>query len=131
MQPLYSLSDHAIVALDGVVVNVRCGLHPWERFAARPNRLSVSVKLFAPLGTSRLADTPIIDYDPIRNHIRSLEQADHIDLLETIVDSVTGACFADPRVQACFVSIRKLDIFAETAGAGIDVFRTRAQWSGA
>jgi 7,8-dihydroneopterin aldolase/epimerase/oxygenase len=129
MDFLYSHTDHVAVALDDVVVNVRCGLHPWERFAQKPNRLAISVRLYAPLGGGRLSGAPIIDYDPVRDYIRSLEKADHIDLIETIVDGVTDVCFVDTRIEACLVRVRKLDIFPETAGAGLDVFRTRAQWS--
>lgn len=131
MEFLFSPADYVAVALDEVVVSVRCGLHPWERFAEKPNRLAVSVRLYAPLTRARLTGAPIIDYDPLRDYIRNLEKHDHIDLIETIVDGVTQACFADARVEACFVRIRKLDIFPETGGAGIDVFRTRAQWQGA
>jgi dihydroneopterin aldolase len=124
----FSSVDHVAVSLDDVVVDARVGLHPWERFAERPNRLSISVKLYVPLATRRLADAPIIDYDPVRAHIRGLATAEHVDLLETIVDRLTEVCFADARVAACEVRVRKLGIFPEAAGAGLDVFRTRAQW---
>ncbi len=129
MNELFSLKDYVAVVLDDVVVNVRCGMHPWERHPQHPNRLSISVKLFTHLHCALVAQMPIIDYDHVRDHIRSLEKSDHIDLLETIADSISRECFADQRVEACFVSIRKLDIFSETRGAGIDVFRTRAQWT--
>ncbi|HWG06495.1 MAG TPA: dihydroneopterin aldolase [Beijerinckiaceae bacterium] len=130
MKERFSLEDHLAVALDDVVVNVRCGLHPWERHPEYPNRLSISVKLYAHLHARHAADMPIIDYDRIRNHILRLEKADHIDLLETIVDGLCEECFVDPRVEACSVSVRKLDIFNETRSAGIDVFRTRERWFG-
>jgi dihydroneopterin aldolase len=128
MNGLFSLADHVAIALDDVIVNVRCGVHPWERHPERPNRLCISVRLFAHLQHARTAQMPIIDYDHIRDYIRSLEVSDHIDLLETIIDSITQRCFVDQRVEACFIAIRKLDIFNETRGAGIDAFRTRAQW---
>jgi dihydroneopterin aldolase len=120
-------TDHIIVALDCVVVDVKCGLHPWERHAERPNRLSISVKLYVPIGVGRLVDLgPIVDYDHIRDYIVSLEKAPHIDLLEEIADGIIDRCFADGRVSACWVSIRKPHIFAESGGAGIDVRRSRA-----
>lgn len=128
MKGLFASEDYVAVALDDVVVNVRCGMHPWERHPEHPNRLAVSVKLFAHLHCALIAQMPIIDYDHIRDHIRSLEKSDHVELLETIVDGISRECFVDPRVEACLVSIRKLDIFAETGGAGIDAFRTRAGW---
>ncbi|WP_298355144.1 dihydroneopterin aldolase [Rhodoblastus sp.] len=129
MSDLFSGEDHIVVALDDVCVNVNCGLHPWERHPERPTRLLISVRLYAPLATPRAADEPIIDYDVVRDRIRALENEGHIDLLETVADSIVESCFLDARVVACRLSIRKPDIYNETRGAGIDLFRTRKRWS--
>ncbi len=128
MNGLFSTTDHIVSALDDLFVDVRCGLHAWERHAERPTRLRFSVKLYARLDAARVAAEPILDYDRVRDHIRGFQALGHVELLETLVDDVTQVCFADPRVVACFVSVRKPDIFNEAAGAGIDVFRTRAGW---
>lgn len=128
MKGMFSSEDYVAIVLDDVIVNVRCGLHPWERHPEHPNRLSISVKLFTRVHCALIAQMQIIDYDHVRDHIRSLEKSDHIDLLETIIDSISRECFVDQRVEACFVSLRKLDIFSETRGAGIEAFRTRKQW---
>ena len=130
MKPLFSAEDHIVVALDEVCVNISCGLHPWERHPERPTRLIVSARLYAPLTAARAADQPIIDYDIVRQRILDLENEGHIDLLETIADRIVDSCFNDPRVAACALTIRKPDIYNESRGAGIDLFRTRAGWSG-
>lgn len=117
--------DHVCVSLDEAIVEVKCGLHPWERHPERPNRLKFSIQLYARLHGPRLEGSAFIDYDPIREAILALSARDHIDLLETIVDELVAVCFADPRVEACRVSVRKTNIFNEVAGAGIDVFRNR------
>jgi dihydroneopterin aldolase len=130
MKPFYPPEDHIVVALDEVCVNISCGLHPWERHPERPTRLMVSARLYAPLLTARAADAPIIDYDVVRQRILDLENHGHIDLLETVADLIVDSCFQDPRVTACSLSIRKPDIYNESRGAGIDLFRTRARWSG-
>lgn len=129
MNDLFSGEDHIAVALDEVYVNVNCGLHPWERHPERPTRLLISVRLYAPLTARRAADEPIIDYDVVRDRIRALENEGHIDLLETVADRIVESCFHDARVAACRVAIRKPDIYNETRGAGIDLFRTRKRWS--
>jgi 7,8-dihydroneopterin aldolase/epimerase/oxygenase len=129
MKDLFFGEDHIVVALDDVCVNVSCGLHPWERHPERPTRLIISVRLYAPLTTPRAADAPIIDYDIVRDRILSLETAGHIDLVETVADLIVDACFTDERVAACSLSVRKPDIYNESRGAGVDLFRTRARWS--
>jgi dihydroneopterin aldolase len=129
MKDLFSAEDHLVVTLEGVTVNVSCGLHPWERHPERPTRLQISVRLYAPLITARAADMPIIDYDRVRNRILALQTEGHMDLLETIADRIVDCCFGDKRVHACAISIRKPDIYNETQGAGVDLFRTRARWT--
>jgi dihydroneopterin aldolase len=129
MNHWFSGEDHIVVVLDEVSVNISCGLHPWERHPERPTRLVITARLYAPLTAPRAADAPIVDYDLVRNRILALEGEGHIDLLETIADRIADTCFADSRVEACALSIRKPDIYNESRGAGIDLFRTRAGWS--
>ena len=128
MMDFFSGEDHIVVVLDEVSVNISCGLHPWERHPERPTRLLITARLYAPMTTPRAAEVAIVDYDLIRNRILALEGEGHIDLLETIADRIAETCFADARVKACALSIRKPDIYNESRGAGIEVFRTRARW---
>lgn len=122
-------TDFARIRLRDVEVAVKCGLHPWERHPERPTRLLIDVDLFASLDAGPTAQGGFIDYDHVRNFIRMLPDRPHVDLLETIVDDIIGACFELERVEACRVCVTKPDIFNEAGGAGIDVTRTRASWS--
>ena len=124
-------ADYLRVVLKDVVVEARCGLHPWERFPERPNRLRISVDLFLRLPPGRLDPAKnFVDYDSLRDFLRSFPSRPHVDLLETLVDDIVGKCFEDPRIAACRVSVLKPDIFNETDAAGIEVFRTRESWTG-
>ena len=71
-----------------------------------------------------------IDYDPVRDFLKTFPSLPHTDLLETIVDEIVAKCFENDRVEACRVSVLKPDIFNEAAAAGIEVYRTRANWEG-
>lgn len=120
------MRDHVVVVLDSVNVNVKCGLHPWERHPERPNRLKISIKLFVPIASGSIARLgPIVDYDHIRDFLVSLERLPHIDLLEELADLILDVCFHDVRVESCSLSIRKPDIFNEADGAGINIYRSR------
>jgi dihydroneopterin aldolase len=122
-------NDRIEVKLNNVVVECRCGVHPWEKHPERPNRLSISVTLFAVLNSRRIAEFGYIDYDRIRDFLKTFPARPHTDLLETILDEIVERCFADERVDACRVSILKLDIFNEADSAGVEVYRTRAAWT--
>jgi dihydroneopterin aldolase len=118
--------DHVRVLLSDVAVDVRIGLHPWERHPERPTRLIVNVEMFAawPLAKTG-ADGGFIDYDRVRDHIAGWRDRDHVELLETLVEELIGICFALPPVEACRVRITKPDIFPEAAAAGVEIFRRR------
>ncbi|MBR0692876.1 dihydroneopterin aldolase [Bradyrhizobium lablabi] len=122
-------SDHVVVRLKNVVVEAACGIHPWEQHPERPNRLSINVTLFAALGERRLAEFGYIDYDGIRDFLKGFPARPHTPLLETLLDEIVDKCFADARVSSCRVSIMKLDIFNEAEAAGVEVYRTRANWT--
>ena len=118
--------DHVRVLLSDVAVDVRIGLHPWERHPERPTRLIVNVEMFAawPLAESG-PEGDFIDYDRVRDHINGWRGREHVELLETLVEELISVCFALPPVEACRVRITKPDIFPEAAGAGVEIFRRR------
>ena len=122
-------SDHVVVKLENVVVEAACGVHPWERHPERPNKLSIDVALFAKLSERRLAEFGYINYDHIRDFLKQFPTRPHTELLETLVDEIVDKCFEDPRVDACRVSVMKLSIFNEVGAAGVEVYRTRANWT--
>ena len=47
--PDFSFRDHVRAVILDAIVERRCGLHPWERHAERPNRLKITVEMFAAL----------------------------------------------------------------------------------
>ena len=120
--------DGVRVFLKDIQVAVACGLHPWEQHPQRPNRLLVSVEMWgdapspaaAPLGQGA-----IIDYDRVRDHVLAWSDRPHTPLLETLLEDLAAFIFEDARVSACRVVINKPDIFPETAGAGVELTRTR------
>ena len=122
--PLWDGSrDYTRVVLRDVCVEVRVGLHPWERHAERPSRLIVNVEMFAP----GKPDHNFIDYDKIHDVFKTWPGRDHVDLLETLVEDVVALCLAIPEVAACRVSVVKPDIFNDTAAVGIEMYRRRGE----
>jgi dihydroneopterin aldolase len=128
MQTEFATRDHVRVILADVMVERRCGVHPWERHPERPNRLKITVEMFAPLPLGPVGAREVIDYDHVRDFLKTFPSLPHTDLLETIVEEITATCFENKRVAACRVSVLKPDIFNEAAAAGIEVFRTRINW---
>src|SRR3954451_2363063 len=115
------------VVLRDVITEAHVGLHPWERHPERPTRLIVNVEMFAPLVQSLAAESTdsIIDYDPIRAALKTWPARPHTELLETLLHELVELCFRNKRVTSCRVSIMKPDIFNETGGAGVEVYKVR------
>jgi dihydroneopterin aldolase len=113
------------VVLRDVQTEAHVGLHPWERHPERPTRLLVNVEMFAPADTAPETPAGIIDYDDLRAAIKSWPGRPHTELLETLVHELVELCFANPRVEACRVSVMKPDIFNEAAAAGVEIYRLR------
>lgn len=113
--------------LRDVVTEAHVGLHPWEQHPQRPTRLIVNVEMFAPLDGPLTAETEgsILDYDPVRETLKSWPSRPHTPLLETLLHDLIGVCFSNPRVSACRVSVMKPDIFNEAGGAGVEIFKIR------
>jgi dihydroneopterin aldolase len=119
--------DYLCARLQRIEVDVQVGLHPWELHPERPTRLWVDVDLYMldpprrPVGLYE-----VIDYDRVRNHVRSWAQRPHTPLLETLAAELVEFSFEDERVDAVRVCLLKPDIFNETHAAGVELFRRRA-----
>lgn len=119
--------DYLCARLRRVEVEVQVGLHPWELHPERPARLWVDVALYAFNPPRRPAGLyEVIDYDRVRNYLKSWEHKPHTPLLETLAEELVEFSFADERVDAVRVSLIKPDIFNEAHGAGVELFRRRA-----
>ena len=118
--------DYICARLQRIEVEVRVGLHPWELHPEKPTRLWVDVELYALNPPRRPAGLyEVIDYDRVRNYVRAWEHKAHTPLLETLADELVEFGFEDERVDAVRVSLLKPDIFNETHGAGVELFRRR------
>lgn len=115
--------DYTIL-LEGLEVVIGLGIHDHER--AAPQRVAVSVWLTCAYETvpeDRIE--AVVDYDYLREGIRALGEARHIELQETLCEEVARlALTADPRVRAVKVRSMKLDVYPD-ARVGCEVTRTR------
>lgn len=118
--------DYICARLRRIEVEVQVGLHPWELHPEKPTRLWVDVELYALNPPRRPAGLyEVIDYDRVRNYVRAWERKAHTPLLETLAEELVEFGFEDERVDAVRVSLLKPDIFNETHGAGVELFRRR------
>ena len=121
-----SSRDYIRVVIKDLHIEAQVGLHKWEQHPERPTRLILNVEMFAHLDKNTSHDkATIVDYDLVRNAVRTWPTRPHTPLLETLVEEVIALCFKNPRVEACRVSLVKPDIFNEVDAVGVEIYRKR------
>lgn len=118
-------SGRFVTMLDGLEVTIGIGIHAVER--AAPQRILVSVWLYCDYGT-RPADAieAVVDYDFLREGIRSMTAGRHIELQETLCEEIAALALRDPRVRGVRVRSVKPDIYPDAA-IGCEIVRTRPE----
>jgi 7,8-dihydroneopterin aldolase/epimerase/oxygenase len=114
------MADYTIL-LDGLELRIGLGIHPEER--AAPQRVMLNVAM-----TCRYDAPPedrieaVVDYDFLRQQIRTLAESRHFELQETLCDAVAALALRDPRVVQVRVRTMKPDIYPD-ARIGCEVVR--------
>jgi dihydroneopterin aldolase len=112
------LRDHA--------VSVQIGAHDYEK--GHPQRVIFNVELFVPYATSTPQSdslSEVVDYDFVREVIAARVATGHVELQETLCDDLAGRLLAHPQVWAVRLSSCKPDVYPDSAGVGVEVFRMK------
>ncbi|MEM7651325.1 MAG: dihydroneopterin aldolase [Pseudomonadota bacterium] len=108
-------------------VNVRIGLHDFEKEAPQP--LDVSIELFAHPDYLKTSDeASIIDYAKLHDAIKGWGARSHVELIETYLKELITLGFSFEKVTAVRASISKAEIFEAAQGAGLSAYIHREDW---
>ncbi|RFO97463.1 diguanylate cyclase [Rhodoferax lacus] len=112
------LRDHA--------VSVQIGAHDFEK--GQPQRVIFNVELFVPYAESTPQTdslSEVVDYDFVREVIARRVASGHVDLQETLCDDLATRMLEHPQVWAVRLSSCKPDVYPDSAGVGVEVFRMK------
>ena len=124
---LWSQQSYVETVLEDIDVVMSIGICDHEKYPDHPQHVLVSVKLYqslAKINAKSIDDC--INYARIHDAVAAWRTRPHVDLLETLVDELIDVCLEDPRLDACWVSIKKPDIYHDTKYVGVQAYRTRA-----
>jgi 7,8-dihydroneopterin aldolase/epimerase/oxygenase len=108
-----------------LVLPCSIGIYPREKGLRRRVRVNAELQVAAALPRSDdFAD--VVNYETIVAGIKSITEAGHINLVETLADRIAELCLADRRVSAARVMVEKLDVWPETESVGVVVERKRS-----
>lgn len=118
------LADCRRLFLRNVVLPANIGVHAFEKQGTQ--RIVVNIDVFVALAdTTPTADRigEVFDYDLIHGAIRERIALGHINLQETLCDDLVRVLLAHPVVRAVRVSTEKPDVYPDSEGVGVEVFR--------
>jgi len=122
------MRDCRKLLLRGFTLQVRIGIHDFELQA--PQRMRFDVDLYVPYAYSNPTQDrieEIVDYDFVRDTIRRLCDAGHINLQETLCDAIGQALLGNTQISAVRVSTCKPDVYPDCDAVGVEVFLLRDQ----
>jgi dihydroneopterin aldolase len=107
-------------------IYINIGVHDFEKKAEQ--RVILNIDLYIPFALNTpTKDTldEVLDYDFMRETIRTRAQKGHIHLQETLCDDIVAAMLAHPNVKAARVSTAKPDVYYDCHSVGVEVFRIK------
>jgi dihydroneopterin aldolase len=114
------------IVMRGIALDVRIGEHPWERHPERPSRLELDITLHFAFADYFGAHGGYVDYDPLRNFLKALQDKPHVDRLEDFARTILAACFEMTPAARVELSVMKPDIFPVRRGVGLRFVVARA-----
>jgi 7,8-dihydroneopterin aldolase/epimerase/oxygenase len=116
------MPDYRIL-LEGLEVEMGLGIHDAER--AAPQRVTLDVAMtcrYPDLPRDRIED--VVNYDFLRDEIRTLAGSRHFELQETLCEEVAALTLREAPVVEVRVRSMKLDIYPD-ARVGCEIVRKR------
>jgi len=118
------------VFLRDMVLLASIGVHPPEHLT--PQRIRINVDLGVeddgarPLSRAAVGRddlSRVVDYEQLAASVRRIAASGHVRLVETLAERIAEACLVDPRVSLARVRVEKLDVFPDSASAGVEIER--------
>ncbi|GAC1348261.1 MAG: dihydroneopterin aldolase [Acetobacteraceae bacterium] len=110
------------VFLRDMVLQASIGIHPHEREGLQRIRINVDLGVAEAASAADRLDT-VVDYEKVARTVRAIASGPHVNLVETLAERIADACLADGRIRVARVRVEKLDVFADTLAAGVEVER--------
>jgi dihydroneopterin aldolase len=68
----------------------------------------------------------VVDYEAVANIARAIVASGHVRLVETLAERIAEQVLEDQRIRSARVRVEKLDVFADSVSAGVEIERRQA-----
>ena len=114
-----------VIVFENLDLAIRIGAYASEKLAPQRVRLSIEMLVVPPVVLASDHLEEVVNYDTIHGAIMALADAPHVELQETLAETVARICLAPPDVAAVEVYVRKVDVYPDCDSVGIRILRTR------
>ena len=115
-----------VIVFENLDLKIRIGAYEAEKLAAQRVRISVEMLVVPPVALASDRLDEVVNYDTIHGAIMALSDAPHVELQETLAETVARSCLAPLGVAAVEVYVRKVDVYPDCDSVGIRILRTRS-----
>lgn len=111
------------VFIRDLMLECSIGIHERERGEKQRVRINVdlAVREVSMAHGGDIAD--VVCYEKIASGVREIAAFGHVNLAETLAEKIAGMCLEDFRVRSARIRVEKIDVFADAAGAGVEIER--------
>ena len=114
-----------VIVFENLELRIRIGAYEAEKLAAQRVRVSVEMLVVPPVALASDRLDEVVNYDTIHAAVSALADAPHVELQETLAETVARICLEPPDVVAVEVYVRKVDVYPDCDSVGIRILRTR------
>jgi dihydroneopterin aldolase len=112
------------VFIRNLEVLAQIGVYGHEQGKLQPVRVNVDLAVEDVLDVEDKLER-VVDYGALAGKIRTIIEAGHINLAETLAERIAQACFEDGRVKTARVRVEKLHALPGAESGGVEIERTR------
>ena len=114
------------VFVRNLLVQAEIGVHGHEKQRRQPVRINMdlTVKESSQPVDDRLRN--VVDYETLVEGVRTVIEAGHINLVETLAEQIAGLALSDCRVLAARVRVEKLQVMKDAESVGVEIERRRS-----
>lgn len=111
--------------LRGFVVDANIGIMAHE--IGRTQRVNIDVDLYLRPFNGPIEDhiDNVLDYDFVREEIKEIVQRGHINLQETLAETIAENCLKREQVVGVRVATSKLDVYGDCTAVGYEIVRVK------
>ena len=117
------------ILIEKLILDASIGIHDFEKKKKQKISISLEIEVRDNIPSVNHKIENFVSYEHIVKDIKKLINSGHIELLETLSESIFEICFKDQRILNIKIKLEKLEVFSEVDSVGIEVFRSKVQFN--